>query len=54
MEHMDNVRRKTPYNMRLAQWGMTSKIEGSIFYSAFVQVDHSMLISPPLRQAQNR
>ena len=46
---------KTPAgNMRLAQWGVTSKIESSSFYLAFVQVDSLVLLSPPLRQAQKR
>lgn len=40
--------------MRLAQWGVTCKIESSCFYSASVQVDSLVLLSPPLRQAQNR
>ena len=47
-------KRKTPYNMRLAQWGVTCKIESSCFYSALVQVDSLVLLSPPLRQAQKR
>jgi len=46
--------RSTTANMRLAQWGVTCKIEGSSFYSALVQVDSSVLLSPPLRQAQKR
>ncbi len=41
-------------NMRLAQWGVTCKIESSCFYSALVQVDSLVLRNPPLRQAPNR
>jgi len=40
--------------MRLAQWGVTCKIESSCFYSALVQVDSLVLLNPPLRQAQKR
>lgn len=43
-----------PDNMRLARWGVPSKIESSSFYLAFVQVDSLVLLSPPLRQAQKR
>jgi hypothetical protein len=47
--------RRTPTaNMRLAQWGLTCKIESSCFYSALVQVDSLVLLKPPLRQAQKR
>lgn len=46
--------RTTTANMRLAQWGVTCKIESPCFYSALVQVDSSVLLSPPLRQAQKR
>lgn len=48
------MKRTTGYNMRLAQWGVTSKIESSCFYLALVQVDSLVLLSPPLRQAQKR
>lgn len=41
-------------NMRLAQWGLTSKIESSCFYSTSVQVDSLVFLNPPLRQAQKR
>jgi len=41
-------------NMRLAQWGLTCKIESSCIYSALVLVDSLVFLSPPLRQAQNR
>lgn len=44
--------RKPAGNMRLAQWGVTSKIESSCFYLASVQVDSLVLLIPPLRQAQ--
>lgn len=47
-------RRRASANMRLAQWGVTSKIESSCFYLASVQVDSLVLLSPPLRQAQKR
>jgi hypothetical protein len=41
--------------MHLAQWGgVTCNIESSCFYSASVQVDSLVLLSSPLRQAQNR
>ena len=40
--------------MRLAQWGVTCKIESSCFYLASVQVESLVLLSPPLRQAQKR
>lgn len=46
--------RKTTANMRLAQWGLTCKIEHSCFYSALVQVDSAVLLNPPLRQAPKR
>lgn len=41
-------------NMRLAQWGVTSKIESSCFYSSAVLGNSLVLLSPPLRQAQKR
>jgi hypothetical protein len=40
--------------MRLAQWGVTCKIESSCFYLALELVDSVVLLSPPLRQAQKR
>jgi len=46
--------RRTTANMRLAQWGVTSKIESSCFYLALVHIDSLVLLSPPLRQAQKR
>lgn len=46
--------RSTGGNMRLAQWGVTSKIESSSYYLALMQVDSLMLLNPPLRQAQKR
>ena len=46
--------RRAADNMRLAQWGVTCKVESSCFYSALVQVDSLVLLSPPLRQAQKR
>ena len=36
---MTTDKRSTRHNTRLAQWGLTCKIEGSCFYLAFVQVD---------------
>lgn len=49
------TKERTPAsNMRLAQWGVTCKIEGMCFYSALVHVDSLVLLSPPLRQAQKR
>lgn len=44
----------TTANMRLAQWGVTSKIENSCFYLALMHTDSIVLLSPPLRQAPNR
>ena len=41
-------------NMRLAQWGVKCKFESQGFYSTLVQVNSLVLLSPPLRQAQNR
>ena len=49
-----NMKNKTAGNMRLAQWGVTSKIESSCFYLALVHIDSLVLLSPPLRQAQKR
>jgi len=46
--------RKAAGNMRLAQWGVTCKIESSCFYLALVHIDSLVLLSPPLRQAQKR
>jgi hypothetical protein len=40
--------------MRLAQWGVTCKIESSCFYLALVHFDSVVLLSPPLRPAQKR
>ena len=46
--------RRCRLNMRLAQWGVTSKIESSCFYLTLVQFDSLVLLSPPLRQAPKR
>ncbi len=43
-----------PANMRLAQWRVTWLSQIQCFYWAFVQADSLVLLSPPLRQAQNR
>lgn len=40
--------------MRLAQWRVTWISKVQCFYRAFVQADSSVLLSPPLRQAQKR
>jgi hypothetical protein len=48
------IERRAATNMRLAQWGVTSKIESSCFYLALVHIDSLVLLSPPLRQAQKR
>ncbi len=47
-------RRRASANMRLAQWGVTRKIESLCIYLTLVQVDSVVLLSPPLRQAQKR
>jgi hypothetical protein len=56
MRHTNNITKKEARtgNMRLAQWGVTCKFESPCFYSALVQVDSLVLLSPPLRQAQKR
>jgi hypothetical protein len=46
--------RKTAYNTRLAQWGLTSLIETLCFYFKFVLVDNLVFQNPPLRQAWER
>jgi hypothetical protein len=48
---MNTMERKTPYNTRLAQWGLTSLIETLYFYSKFVLADNLVFQNPPLRQA---
>jgi hypothetical protein len=46
--------RKTPYNTRLAQWGLTRFIESLCFYCKFVLADNLVFQNPPLRQAWER
>jgi hypothetical protein len=44
----------TTGNTRLAQWGLTCKLEAFCFYCKFVLADSFVFQNPPLRQAWER
>jgi hypothetical protein len=46
--------RKTPYNSRLPQWGLTRLNQVQCFYQHLCLVDSEVLRNPPLRQAAKR